>query len=426
VTGQPASIEDRLAAAGLPPLPRTAWAEIDLGALAGNLGGLRGMAGGATPVHPVVKGNAYGHGMVTVARALQEAGADGFCVATLDEALVLRDAGLDGPIQVMFPIPPGLGAEAARRSIGITVADRELLGELVAELAADRAGAPLRVELEVETGLGRGGFRPEEIAEAAWDLMASHRIALGGAWTHLQAPEDAERTRRQAAEFERAAEALQAAGIHLERRHIAASGSLVLGEALSLGGVRPGLATYGLVPDELIEDSRAAHGDELRPVLSLRARPVRVADLPEGWGISYGPTFTTSRPSRIATLPLGYADGWSRALSNRAEALVRGHRVPLVGNVAMDAVMADVTDVPGAPVTSHDEFVLIGVQGDERITAADVAKARGTNSWEVVTSLAARLPRVYHAASVPRETRTLSGDASPNAAAAGGGARRST
>jgi alanine racemase len=170
--------------------------------------------------------------------------------------------------------------------------------------------------------------------------------------------------------------------------------------------VRPGLATYGIAPEELgLADGSLG----LRPVLSLRARPVRVAELPAGWGISYGPTFTTSRPSRIATLPLGYGDGWPRSLSNRAEALVRGRRVPLVGNVAMDAVMADVTAVPGPPVSPADEFVLIGAQGPERITAVEVAAARGTNSWEAVTSLSARLPRVYHAAAVPRELRTLSG-----------------
>src|SRR6476646_12019684 len=169
----------------------------------------------------------------------------------------------------------------------------------------------------------------------------------------------------------------------------------------------PGLAIYGLVPDELETSALSARAaGRLRPVLSLHARPVRVADLPAGHGISYGPTFRTARPSRIATLPVGYGDGWSRQLSNRATAIVRGRRVPLVGNVAMDAVMADVTDVPGEPVTVHDEFVLIGEQGDERISAVDVARARGTNSWEVVTTLAARLPRVYHAASVPRETRT--------------------
>jgi alanine racemase len=199
-----------------------------------------------------------------------------------------------------------------------------------------------------------------------------------------------------------------------------ASGGLLLGGVLGLDGVRPGLATYGLVPDELLADAGprpVSDASSLRPVLSLRARPVRVADLPAGWGISYGPTFTTSRASRIATLPIGYGDGWPRSLSNRTEAIVRGRRVPIVGNVAMDAVMADVTDIPGAPVTPGDEFVLIGSQGEERITAADVAAARRTNSWEVVTNLAARLPRVYHAASVPRQTRTLTGDSVSSAIA---------
>ena len=178
----------------------------------------------------------------------------------------------------------------------------------------------------------------------------------------------------------------------------------------SLDGVRPGLAIYGLVPDELLGDPgrpTASRGADLAPVMSLHALPVRIADLPAEWGIGYGPTFVTGRPSRIATLPLGYGDGWSRALSNRADALVRGVRAPIVGNVAMDAVMVDVTDVPGEPVTVHDELVLLGRQGDLEITAAELAAARSTNSWEVVTDMAARLPRVYHAASGPQGLRTL-------------------
>lgn len=360
----------------------------------------------------MVKGNAYGHGMVPVARALSAAGADGFCVATLDEALALRFAGVAKPIMVMFPIPSRLAGEARRHSIGVTISDRALLDELLAALPDDPGEPRLPVELEIETGLGRGGFALDTVVDAARDLIASERVSLAGAWTHLQAPEDRERTRAQEVAFERATAGLVGSGITLRRRHVAASGSLVLGEALALDGVRPGLATYGLIPDELLG---RADAPGLRPVLSLRARPVRVADLPAGTGISYGPTFTTSRPSRIATLPLGYGDGWSRALSNRASALVRGRRVPLVGNVAMDAVMADVTDVPGAPVTVHDEFVLIGRQGDEVIAASEVASARGTNSWEVVTTLAARLPRVYDAASAPREMRTLLGDATASA-----------
>jgi alanine racemase len=159
----------------------------------------------------------------------------------------------------------------------------------------------------------------------------------------------------------------------------------------------PGLSTYGIVPDELTDvpdETRAS----FRPVMSLHARPIRVAELPAGHGISYGPSFTTSRPSRIATLPLGYGDGFARAHANRAEALVRGSRVPLVGNVTMDAVMADVTDAPGPPITLDDEFVLLGSQGDERISAQDLAQQRTTNTWEVVTLMSGRLPRVYHAA----------------------------
>jgi alanine racemase len=406
----------------LPPLPRTAWAEIDLGALAGNLEVLRKLAGDGTPLHPVIKADAYGHGAIPIARALEEAGAAGFCVATLDEALAIRGAGIGRPILVLYAIPPALAVVAGARNIAVTASDADLLRELLDALAGEKTPV-VALELEVETGLGRGGFAGPALVEAARAIQQAPGALISGLWTHLQAPEDEARTAEQLDRFERATADLEAAGIRLPR-HVAASAGLVLDGVASLDGARPGLATYGLVPDELL--GRLGGGVAgLRPVLSLHARPVRVRDVPAGWGISYGPTFTTSRPSRIATLPIGYGDGWSRALSNRAEALVRGGRVPLVGNVAMDAVMADVTDVPGEPVTVHDEFVLIGEQGEERIAAVDVARARGTNSWEVVTTLAARLPRVYHAASVPRETRTLIADAFPDPGDVQVGGRRS-
>lgn len=405
-------IEDRLAAAGLPPLPRTAWAEIDLDALAGNLAVLRRLAGGDTPVHPVVKADAYGHGLVPVTVALEAAGADGFCVATFDEALALRRAGIRRPILVLYPIPPSFAGVAARERIAVTAGDRELLDGLLAAVVSASPATPLDVQLEVETGLGRGGFAPEALLQAARDVAGTAGVRLASAWTHFQAPADGARTAAQVAAFERATAELVAAGIPVPSRHVAASGGMLLEHVVSLDGVRPGLAVYGLPPDDFLEFGAAAleGGAALRPVLSLHARPVRVADLPAGRGISYGPSFTTSRPSRIATLPLGYGDGWPRSLSNRAAALVRGRRVPLVGNVAMDAVMADVTDVPGPPVGVADEFVLLGAQGDDRITAAEIAAERGTISWEVVTSLSGRLPRVYHAASAPRETRTLVAD----------------
>ena len=405
-------IRPRLASAGpdagdTGALPRTAWLEIDLDAISDNLACIRLLAGEGTPVHPVVKADAYGHGALPVARALAAAGADGLCVATVDEALALRRGGIRLPILVLYPVPPAWVFEAARRGIAITAGDRDLLAATLATLNVRRPRRRLGIHLEVETGLGRGGFAGHALVAAARAISSAPAAGLEGLWTHLQAPEDPAVTARQVESFEAAGAELVAADVRLPRRHVQASGSLVADGVASYDGVRPGLSAYGLVPDELPESMPGSTAARLRPALSLHARPVRVADLPTGWGISYGPTFRTSRPSRVATLPLGYGDGWSRALSNRADALVRGGRVPLVGNVAMDAVMADVTGVPGLPVTVADEFVLIGRQGQAEITAAEVARARTTNTWEVVTTMAQRLPRVYHAASGPVVVRTL-------------------
>lgn len=401
-------IEARLVAAGLPPLPRTAWLEIDLDALRGNLALLRGLAGPGAQVKPVVKADAYGHGAVPVALALEAVGADGFCVAAFDEALELRQGGLRGPIVVLYPVPVASVGEAARQGIAIAAGDAIGLTGIVRAAGVAGAGTPLAVELEVETGLGRGGFIEADLVGAARLVSSAPGVSLAGLWTHFQAVEDTVITAIQVARFEAAVAAVTAAGIPLPHRHAAASAGVLTGRVGSYDGVRPGLAVYGLVPDELDEATvpmGALAG--LRPAMALLARPVRVAELPAGWGISYGPTFRTARPSRIATLPLGYGDGWSRRLSNRASAIVRGRRVPLVGNVAMDAVMADVSDVPGPPVDEADEFILLGGAGDERITARDLAQERTTNAWEVVSGMARRLPRVYHAASGVTGLRTL-------------------
>ncbi len=375
-------------------------------------------------VDAVVKADAYGHGARAVASWLERAGVDGLCVATLDEALDLRRAGIGGPILVLYPIPPSGVAAARAARLSLAAGDRRLLERSLAALAADRSAAapgrdepPLDFHLEIETGLGRGGTTVGEVAELRALIDAVPGARSAAVWTHLAAPEDAARSAAQVAAFGVSLASLAGpdAAATTADRHLASTGGLLAGSGPAYDRVRPGLGLYGLIPDELagaaIEPSL---GGALRPVLSLHARPVRVADLPAGHGVSYGPTFETSRPSRIATLPLGYGDGWSRALSNRAEALVRGRRVPLVGNVAMDAVMADVTDVPGAPVSIDDEFVLIGAQASPEnpaaaaeITVAELARARTTNSWELVTQMAARLPRVYHSAAVPVGVVTL-------------------
>jgi alanine racemase len=397
-------IEVRLAAAGLSPLPRTAWLELDLDALAGNLATLRAMAGPDVPIHPVVKADAYGHGAVEIARALEAADADGLCVATIDEALELRGEGIGLPILVLYPVPVTWLDAARTNAIAVTAGDAVLLKRL---LATPAGSAPLGVQLEVETGLGRGGFAVNDVAEVAAQLAGHPGIRLSGLWTHLQAPDDRPRTERQLERFEAAIGAIRAAGIELPPRHVASSGMVLGADVAAYDGTRPGLSLYGIVPDELDEGDGSTSPPGLRPVLSLHARPVRVTDVPAGWGISYGPSFTTDRPSRIATLPVGYGDGWSRSLSNRAEALVRGRRAPIVGTVAMDAIMVDVTDVPGAPVGVDDLFTLIGSQGVERITARDLARTRTTISWEIVTSMSRRLPRVYHSAAGHLSVRFL-------------------
>ena len=400
-------IERRLADAGLPPLPRTAWLEIDLDALTGNLALVRGLAGAGVPVRPVVKADAYGHGAVPVARALEGAGVDGLCVAAFDEAVELREDRIQASILVLYPIPAAFVADAARLDVSVAAGDPEGLAETLASAAGLDARRPLRIELEVETGLGRGGFLPAEVVAAARAVAAAPGASLAGLWTHFQEVVDAPATAEQLARFEAVIGDLVAVGVELPARHVAASSALLTDGIAAYDGVRPGLAIYGLVPDELGPGDRRGPAAGLRPVMSIHARPVRVVDLPSGSGISYGPTFRTSRPSRIATLPIGYGDGWSRALSNRADALVRGRRVPLVGNVAMDAVMADVTDLDGPPVDRDDEFVLLGASGELRIGAGELAQQRTTNSWEVVTGMSRRVPRVYHAALGPVGLRTL-------------------
>ena len=404
----------RLARAGFPPLARSAWIEVDLDALTGNLAALREAAGSGVRVEPVVKADAYGHGAVGVAVALEAAGADGLSVATLDEGLELRDAGIRLPILVLYPVPASAVAAALAHDLALTLGAGEPSASILAEASRlATADAPLSVHLEVDTGLGRGGVAPEVAIDTIERVRSIPGVRLAGVWTHLAAAERPDSVRAQDATFRAALAPLTEAvgfGPDAIRRHLAGSGG-ILGEGASRwDAVRPGISLYGIIPAGV--DAGPGHEAamaRIRPVLGLHALPVRVAELPAGHGVSYGPSFTTTRVSRIATLPVGYGDGWHRFLSDRSSALVRGVRVPLVGRVAMDAVMADVTDVPGPPVRADDEFVLLGQQGTERITADELAAIGGTISHEVVTPMSRRLARVYHAAGSAVAVRTLSG-----------------
>jgi alanine racemase len=358
------TIDERLAAAGLPPLPRRAWLEIDEDALRSNVAVFRELIGPNVELMAVVKADAYGHGLVPTARAFVAAGADRLCVASVDERAALLAGGVQSDVLVLYRMP----------------------GEVTAEV-------------EVETGLTRGGFKPDE--------LAAH-TPPEALWSHLASPEDADATVRQVSEFERAVDAIGSRS-GWPRRHLAATGGVLSGRGPSYEGVRIGIGLYGLYPSNLpIPDNIRLFAERLRPAMALKCMPLRVATFPAGTAVGYGGTWVAQRESVVATLPVGYGDGFARAYQPGGQALVRGRRVPLVGTVAMDAVMADVTEIEG--VTTDDEFVLLGDQGDESITANELARLRNTIPWEVVTGMSFRLPRVYHAASVLKGLRTLAGE----------------
>lgn len=407
-----ASMDERLAAAGLPSLPRRVWAEIDESALAGNLAAVRELIGPRVELNAVIKADAYGHGLVPVGRVFEQAGADRLCVAGIDEAAALRGAGIALPILILFPIPVGEVARAARSRFEIVAADRTtILATLAAWSETRGAGDPeLLVHLEVETGLARGGFKPDDVAPIARRIAATPGVRLASLWSHLARSDDPPTTDAQVAGFERASDAVRAAGLPLPPRHLAATGGLFAGGVDHYEGVRVGLALYGLMPAGFpVADSARSAFARLRPAMAVKCQALRVETFAAGTPVSYGGLWTTQRPSHIATLPIGYGDGWVRAYSPLAGALVRGHKVPLVGSVAMDAVMADVTDV--GDVGTDDEFVLIGTQGEAAVVTNELARARTTIPWEVVTSMAYRLPRVYHAGPVLKGLRTLAGEA---------------
>lgn len=366
---------------------RRAWIEVDHAAIRHNLECLRDLAGRRTGVIGVVKANAYGHGDVPVARTLVAAGVERLGVATLDEGLALRAAGIDAPVLVLW----GLGATEAEQAVAAGLEptvyrpeDVSLFGE-----AAARAGRRASVHLKVDSGLGRQGIDPGSAVELAVAVTRHPGLELVGTFSHLAvAGEDDAYTETQLLRFARALDGMRSAGVDPGIVHVSASSGILAGAAGPFDAIRPGLALYGLVPASV-----ADRDPGLRPALSLKARPLRIFALPAGEAIGYGLRFRARQATRIATLPIGYGDGWPRSHINNGWALVRGVRVPMVGAVSMDGLTVDVGTVPD--VTYDDEFVLIGEQLGARITADEVAAERRTINYEVTTALRQRIPRVH-------------------------------
>jgi alanine racemase len=365
-----------------PRSPHRAWVEVDHDAIRDNLRLLRGRAPGAEII-AVVKANAYGHGDVAVARTLVEDGAERLAVATVDEGLRLRDAGVTIPILLLWGIGPSEVDGVIEGQLEPIVYDERTVDLL------ETASRPVGVHLKVDTGLGRQGIEPDQAVELATRIVRSRHVALTGTMSHLAVPgEDDAYTETQLLRLARIVDAMRAAGIDPGLVHVSATGGMLAGSLGLAGAVRPGLALYGLLPTWA-----AGMGIGLRPALSVKALPLRFFDLAAGDAIGYGLRFRAPRASRIATLGIGYGDGWPRAHANNGSVLVRGERAPIVGAVSMDGLTVDVTGIAG--VTYGDEFTLIGEQGGVRITAEQVADERRTINYEVTTALRGRLPRLH-------------------------------
>ena len=402
------SVEARLRAAGLPPLDRPAWLEIDTTALEQAVRVIRERVGAATQVWPVVKDDAYGHGVEVATRSFMAAGAAGVCVATLGEATAIRAAGIGAPVLILYPVADAALPDALRAGFAISVSTSE--GASAVAQAWSGLGAPtgtghLVVHVEVETGFTRMGI-PVERLPAALDALGRPGIEVVALWSHLSTPEDDRVSSDQEA---RLADAVRRSGTPGIGSHIAATGGLLTGRGTGAALVRPGLIAYGVAPGVHLGNADAGRWlrDSVRPALRLLARPIRIEQVATGTTVGYGGTWAASRPSRIATLPVGYGDGYSRAFSG-SDVLVRGRRVPVVGVVAMDSCAVDVTDVPD--VGPDDEFVLLGHQGRDAIPALALAQRRNTIPWEVLAGMARRLTRVYDAPAGPMGVRTLAGE----------------
>ncbi|MBP6963456.1 MAG: alanine racemase [Armatimonadetes bacterium] len=365
---------------------RPTHAEINLSAIEFNLAQVREIVEPGVRICPAVKADAYGHGAVQVSRLLVEAGVEMLGVAFVEEAVELRDAGIGVPILLLQPAFAEQIPEIVRHDLAPTVCDIEF----ARELSRRASGKPVKVHLKVDTGMGRVGIQPEDTPAFAAELAGLPGVELEGIFTHFPTAdeEDLSFTHQQIWEFARIIEAVQAEGVHIPLRHAANSAGLLNCPNSCFNMVRPGIMLYGLYDSPFV--SREV---ELRQALTLKSRIAFLKELPPGRTVGYGRTYTTTRRTIVATIPIGYADGYNRRLSNRGHALVRGARVPIIGRVCMDQIMLDVTDVPGASV--GDEVVLYGRQGDQEISMEETEEIVGTISYEIVCAISRRVPRVY-------------------------------
>lgn len=363
---------------------RPTWAEIDLDAFSRNVDAIASRLPEGSRLIAVLKANAYGHGAVELSRRCRPDRVAMIATVLLEEALELRRAGITLPLLVLGPLTPEQIPIAVDEGVVIgVVGPEELRG--VCEVARAR---DVTIHLKLDTGMSRVGVVDSDLPEVIDLIRSTPRLRVAAFYTHFANASDPNDpfTDQQIANFNRMVETLRRAGIQAPQHHLSNSAGTVRGLIAPGDYVRVGVVLYGGEPLD------AGH-TRLEPVMRWRTAVARLKDVPEGAVIGYGRTFRTRRPSRIATLPVGYADGYSRALSNRGEVLIRGHRAPVVGRVSMDLVTIDVTEVDDAEV--GDEVVLMGGQGGDAISGEEIAMRIGTISYDVFCSVSARVPRLY-------------------------------
>ncbi len=363
------------------PLLRPTFAEVDLTKLADNLARVRGAVGQPVKLLTLVKANAYGHGAVGVSQFLQEKNLCEFLgVASVEEGLQLRQAGITLPILVLGSIYPFEAFEyAIKNNLAVTIASMEA-AQAVCQIA-EKLGRPALCHVKQDTGMGRIGTRRGKVVEVLETLHNNPHVILDGLYTHLSSVDsDPAFTEEQIGYYRDTLTNMQLRGIKVNHRHVAASAAIHARPDVHYDMVRPGHSAYGLEKG-------------YQPVLSVKTRVVYVKDVPAGASISYGRSFIADKPMKVATLPIGYGDGYLRALSNKADVLIKGKRCRVLGNVTMDMMMVDITAV--APVNVGEEAVVVGKQGSEEITLAELAQKAGTIDYELCTAISARVPRIY-------------------------------
>ncbi len=367
------------------------WAQIDLKAVAHNIFELRRITDPASKVMAVVKANGYGHGAERVAYTALKSGVDALGVARIDEGISLRRVGFDAPILIFGHTQAAFAAKVLEYGLTVTVHSLESAEEM--SEAARSIGKKIPVHLKIDTGMGRIGllWESEETVSQIIDMVRLPNLEAEGIYTHFAAADSRDKTSANA-QFSRFTDLLNLLaqkGVAFNIRHAANSAALIDMPETHLDMVRPGISIYGFYPSEEVNEEKL----RLQPAMTLKTRIVQLKKVSAGFPVSYGSTYVAPKPTTIASLPVGYADGLNRRLSSRGEMLVRGMRAPIAGRVCMDQTMLDVGHIPDVAV--GDEVVIIGRQGDEEMHADEIANLLDTINYEVTSTVMVRVPRRF-------------------------------